>query len=178
MDIESDPVAANFIGFSRHKLLEEYWPRTCKCLDSLAEEQIWWRPHESSNSIGNLLLHLNGNLRQWMVGAVGGVKNERDRDAEFAERQKVPAGVLRARLEETLREIDGIFGRLTPADLLKKHTIQGYNVTGVEAIYHAIEHFGMHHGQILYITKMLKETDLGFYRHLGGRAAETATGTK
>jgi uncharacterized damage-inducible protein DinB len=167
MNAHSEETARIFLEFSRRKLLEEYWPRTCTCLDSLTDEQVWWRPNEQSNSIGNLLLHLNGNVRQWIVASFGGISNVRDRSAEFAERRQIELRVLRDNLAQTLEEIDSILSRLDSADLVKTYTIQGYEaVTGLEAIYHAVEHFAMHHGQILYITKLLKGADLGFYRYL------------
>jgi uncharacterized damage-inducible protein DinB len=160
----------DFIEFSRQKVIAEMWLRLCSCLDGLNEEQIWWRPHERSNSIGNLLLHLNGNVRQWILHGIGGVPFERHRDAEFEERGPVPATELRHRLDETLQDVDALLGRLTEADLLRKHDIQAYRgVSGMSAIYHVVEHFAMHYGQMLYISKMLSGQDLGFYAHLTGR---------
>ena len=133
----------------------------------LKEDQIWWRPNEKSNSIGNLLLHLNGNVRQWILAPLGGISDERNRPAEFAERQPIPICELRDGLEATLRQVENILGGIEPAALLKTYDIQDQKgVTGLEAVYHVVEHFGMHHGQILYITKLLTDQDFGFYRHL------------
>ena len=133
----------------------------------LTDDQIWWRPHESGNSIGNLLLHLNGNVRQWIVVPFGGVQDARNRPAEFAEKRQIPGAQLRERLDATLREVDEILRRMEPAALLQTYDIQHQrNVTGIEAIYHVVEHFAMHHGQILYITKLVTGQDLGFYKHL------------
>ena len=158
-----------FLDFSRRKLIQELWPRTCRCLEMLTDEQIWWRPQETSNSIGNLLLHLNGNLRQWMIAPLGGGSSERNRPAEFAERQQIPIRELRNRLDATFREAEEIFRQTDPAVLLKTYDIQNQkSVTALEAIYHVVEHFSMHYGQILYITKLLTGHDLGFYRHLDG----------
>jgi uncharacterized damage-inducible protein DinB len=169
MDEGRDELHRAFVKFSREKLKDEYWPRTCRCLDSLTEEQIWWRPNETSNSVGNLLLHLNGNMRQWILAPLGGIANTRDRDAEFAERRHLDAATLRGALDQTLKEFDRILSGLTASDLLKTYTIQRYeDITALAAIYHVVEHFGMHCGQILYITKLLSGTDLGFYRQLSG----------
>lgn len=159
--------ARAFLEFSRQKLTAEFWPRMCTCLDSLTEEQVWWRPNEASNSIGNLLLHLNGNVRQWIVSALGGAADNRNRPAEFSELDRIPLSLLRSKLDESLKEVDGLLRGLESSDLLSRRTIQGYeNVTVLEAVYHVVEHFAMHYGQILYITKMLKGEDLGFFRHL------------
>jgi uncharacterized damage-inducible protein DinB len=156
-----------FLSFSRQKLIGEMWPRLCSCLDELTEEQIWWRPNEASNSIGNLLLHLNGNVRQWILQSIGGVENVRDRDSEFRQRTRIPSAELRAALEATLREVDSVLRKLTVHDLLRKHQIQVYeNVLALDAIYHVVEHFAMHYGQILYIAKLIGGKDLGFYAHL------------
>jgi uncharacterized damage-inducible protein DinB len=159
--------ARTFLEFSRRTLVGEYWPRTCACLEPLSDDQVWWRPNEQSNSIGNLLLHLNGNLRQWVVAPLSEPSSVRNRSAEFAERSQIAPRVLRQNLAGTLEEIDSILNRLNSADLLKKYTIQDLKgVTALEAIYHAVEHFSMHYGQILYIAKLLTGADLGFYRDL------------
>jgi uncharacterized damage-inducible protein DinB len=169
MDEVGNELQREFVKFSQEKLKDEYWPRICRCMDLLTEEQIWWRPNEASNSIGNLLLHLNGNIRQWILAPLGGIANTRDRDAEFAERRQLDTATLRSVLDETVKEFERVLSGLTAADLLKTYSIQRYEkVTGLEAIYHVVEHFGMHCGQILYITKLLSKTDLGFYRQLSG----------
>jgi uncharacterized damage-inducible protein DinB len=158
-----------FVKFSREKLKDEYWPRICCCIDSLTEEQIWWRPNDASNSIGNLLLHLNGNVRQWILAPLGGIGNTRDRDAEFTQRRQLSTAALRSALDQTLKDADQILSGLKTADLLKTYTIQRYeSITALAAIYHVVEHFSMHCGQILYVTKLLSGTDLGFYRQLSG----------
>src|SRR3984885_5810086 len=73
-----------FLEFSREKLLRQYWPRLRECVEPLTDEQVWWRPNEASNSIGNLILHLNGNVGQWLVDSFNGADDRRDRPAEFA----------------------------------------------------------------------------------------------
>lgn len=169
--MNDDPnLSRTFLNFSRRKLMEEFWPRTCQCLDMLTDEQVWWRPNEQCNSIGNLLLHLNGNVRQWILAPLGGTANQRNRPAEFAERQTIPAHELRDRLDRTLREVEKVLKEIDSTALLKAYDIQDQKgVTGLEAVYQVVEHFGRHHGQILYITKQLTGNDLGFYRHLDGR---------
>src|SRR5215472_6387430 len=91
-----------FLNFSRHKLLEQYWPRLKSCVESLTDEQIWWRPNEASNSIGNLLLHLNGNLRQWLVASFEHFDDTRNRPAEFDARIGIPAAALLHQLGATM----------------------------------------------------------------------------
>ena len=162
-----------FLNFSRHKLLEQYWPRLKSCVESLTEEQIWWRPNEASNSIGNLLLHLNGNLHQWLVASFEHLDDTRNRPREFNERDRIPASALLNQLGATMEKASNVLSRLTEKELSSPMEIQGYKVTGLGAIYQVVEHFGLHYGQIAYITKMLRNEDLGFYRELKktGRAS-------
>jgi uncharacterized damage-inducible protein DinB len=155
-----------FLQFSRSKLLGEYWPRLREAVESLTDEQVWWRPNEACNSVGNLILHLSGNVRQWLVTSFTGAQDGRDRPAEFRQRSVIPRSVLLEQLGRTLEETGSVLGRLTEAELVASYEIQGYTVTGLEAVYHVVEHFGMHYGQIVYITKLLREADLGFYREL------------
>lgn len=155
-----------FIEFSRRKLMEQYWPRLRHCVEGLNDEQVWWRPNEASNSIGNLILHLNGNVGQWLVAAFRRIEDTRDRPTEFLSRRRIPASALLEKLGTTLNEASEILAALTEADLLTTFHIQGYTVNGLEAVYQVVEHFGIHYGQILYITKLLQGEDLGFYREL------------
>jgi hypothetical protein len=155
-----------FLDFSSKKLLEQYWPRLRQCVESLNDDQLWWRPNAAGNTVGNLVLHLNGNVGQWLVASFNHLDDGRDRPAEFNERRRIPGPVLLARLEVTLQEAAKVLARLTITDLLATYQIQGYTVTGLAAVYQVVEHFGMHYGQIVYITKMLQAADLGFYKEL------------
>jgi Protein of unknown function (DUF1572) len=159
-------VTAAFLQFSREKLLDQFWPRLLTCVERLSDEQVWWRPNDASNSIGNLILHLNGNVRQWLVSSFKSSEDFRDRPTEFRERRLIPASVLLEKLATTLKEASEVLASLTEADLLTTFEIQGYTVTGLYAVYQVVEHFGMHYGQIVYITKLLRGEDLGFYREL------------
>jgi Protein of unknown function (DUF1572) len=158
--------AALFLRFSRNKLLEQYWPRLRSCVESLTDEQVWWRPNDSSNSIGNLILHLNGNVAQWLVAPFMRREDKRDRPAEFSQQAVVSGAALIAQLGATMTETSEILSRLTETDLLARFEIQGYHVSGLDAVYQVVEHFGLHYGQIVYITKMIQGEDLGFYRQL------------
>src|SRR5688572_27379551 len=95
-------VGHTFISEARSLLLTDYLPKIEQCVALLSDDQIWWRANPESNSIGNLLLHLSGNVRQWIVVGLGGVTDTRDRDAEFAQRQIIPRDELIQRLRQTL----------------------------------------------------------------------------
>ena len=164
--MQATNLSAAFIEFSRWKLLEEYWPRLRSCAESLTDEQVWWRPNESSNSIGNLILHLNGNVGQWLLAPFDHREDKRNRPAEFAQRQLIPTTELLNTLGHTLDQVAEVLPRISESELLATYHIQGYTVTGLHAIYQVVEHFGLHYGQISYITKMLRGVDLGFYREL------------
>ncbi len=170
-------LAPLFLNFSRKKLLDQYWPRLREAVEALTDEQIWWRPNNACNSVGNLLLHLNGNVTQWLVASFNRLDDQRDRPTEFHENEKLPGKVLLDRLGATLERVRETLGRLTPEELAATYNIQGYTVRGLDAIYQVVEHFGMHYGQILYINKMLRGEDLGFYRELGstGHARKAAS---
>jgi hypothetical protein len=159
-------LAAFFLEFSRNKLVNQYWPRLRGCVESLTDEQVWWRPNAACNSVGNLVLHLNGNVGQWMVASFNGLEDARNRPAEFNERRRIPGKQLLERLEETVEQAAEVLSRLTGEELGATYQIQGYTVRGLDAVYQAVEHFGLHYGQILYITKQLRGEDLGFYREL------------
>ena len=161
----STPTAL-FLEFSHTKLATQYWPRLRACVESLTDEQIWWRPNAPSNSVGNLLLHLNGNVRQWIVDAFRKQEDRRDRPAEFSAQGDASGAELLERLGATVNEALSVIAGLTEAELVAPMEIQGYQTTGLAAVYQVVEHFGLHFGQIAYITKMLQDRDLGFYREL------------
>lgn len=149
-----------FLAESRRFLTADYLPKIERSLADLSDEEIWWRPNEASNSIGNLILHLCGNVRQWIVGGIGGRHEARDRQSEFDQRKPIARDELLARLRGVLAEADDVLGRVTADELVRRRHIQEYDVTGLEAIYHVVEHFSMHTGQIIYISKLRGGRDL------------------
>jgi uncharacterized damage-inducible protein DinB len=149
--------------------LEEYRGRIEVCLGKLDEAQIWARGGENENAIGNLVLHLSGNVRQWIVCSLGGKPVDRDRDSEFDARGGFTAAQLSERLCKTVDTASAIIECLTAEQLTRTYTIQIYEASGVEAVFHVVEHFAHHAGQIIFVTKMLTGTDLGFYSHLRGK---------
>ena len=143
-----------FIAESRKFLSSDYLPKIERCLEALSDEDVWWRADEGSNSVGNLLLHLNGSTRGWIVDVVGGSYNPRDRQREFDEREQIPRAELLTRLRRTLAEADEVLARLDPEVLLERRQTPWEEVTVLWAVYHAVEHFAMHAGQIIMLAKM------------------------
>lgn len=166
MTTASPDFAKLFLQSARNELLEKYWPQLRECVSSLSHEQIWWRPNDSSNSIGNLLMHLNGNVGQWLVTSFNKSEDQRDRPREFSTREGATAEELLTRLGATVEAAGQTLAGLTPEQLAGSFTIQGKTVTGLEAIFHSVSHFILHYGQIAYATKSLQNRDLGFYREL------------
>jgi uncharacterized damage-inducible protein DinB len=156
-------IGQSFIACARASFAEDYLPKIERSLELLTDEQIWWRANPQSNSIGNLLLHLSGNVRQWIVCGLGGAADARDRDSEFAQRDQIPRDEVLARLKQTLAEADAALANFDTDKLLEKHSIQGCDTTALNAIFHVVEHFSMHTGQIIMTAKMFAEVDLGFY---------------
>lgn len=152
---------------AEHIMREVYLPRIVRCLEELSPEQIWWRPNPASNSVGNLVLHLMGNVRQWIMGGLGGAPDVRERDKEFAERGPLPRRVLVGRLRRTVKEACRVLRKLSAEDLAHDYSIQGFRVRGFAAAFHVAEHFSHHAGQIILMTKMLTGRDLEF-THLPG----------
>jgi len=167
MKVKPPDVVAKFVTQARHSLSEHNLPRILECLRMLSEEDIWWRPHSTSNSVGNLALHLSGNVRQWIISGLGGEPDRRERDKEFAERGPMPRRALVSRLRRTVVEAGKVLEELGTRDLMRTYSIQGFRVAGLEAVAHVVEHFAYHTGQIIYITKLRLGEDLGFTR-LGG----------
>ena len=170
--------ASMFLADSKGRLAKLSLPSIVKCLQQLSEEEIWWRPNPASNSAGNLVLHLCGNVRQWIISNLGGVEFERERDLEFSERGPIPRNKLIAQLRRTVRDACRVLDRLSDDSLARKHTIQGLHVTGLEAVLHVVEHFSYHTGQIIYITKLKRAEDLKFTRLPAIKKAPTTSRAK
>lgn len=148
---------------TRQRLFEESIPRLLRCLDMLSEDQIWWRPNARSNSAGNLVLHLEGNARQWILSGLCGQPDTRKRAAEFEARGAYKRAALKTRLLQLQDELDKALQQVAPEDLEAVRDVQIYRESGLSILIHVIEHFAYHTGQVAYITKMLTDRDTGFY---------------
>lgn len=161
--VDDHSVARAFIDRAADFLQDEYLPKIERCLEKLTDDQIWWRANEDSNSIGNLILHLCGNARQWIICGVGSQPDKRVRDAEFAQREQIPRDELLGLLRSTLAEIDTTLRSLDASAVLEQRRIQGHDVDILKAVFHVTEHFSMHTGQIIMLTKILTGSSLRFY---------------
>ncbi len=143
----------SFLAASRDYLLDQYLPRIRLSCAPLSDDDLWWRPAAGSNSIGNLILHIDGNARQWLIGGVGARPGRRDRDGEFSADGGQTKERLLAQLTGTLLEIDRVLATLRPDQLDEPRLIQGATTTVFDAIYHVVEHVSMHTGQIIQLAK-------------------------
>jgi uncharacterized damage-inducible protein DinB len=158
-----------FLKFSIDKL-NQLASRIKDCLGRLSYDQVWARGTENENAIGNLVLHLCGNVRQWIGAGVAGKPDIRAREREFLARGEIQPGELAERLDAVVEEAVGILRGVPAERLMETVKLQGYEVTVLQAIYSVVEHFGQHTGQILFATKMMTGQDLGYYRHLNKAA--------
>jgi uncharacterized damage-inducible protein DinB len=165
------PAALLFLRHARFRLREDYLVKIVAALETLSDEQVWRRPNEASNSAGNLLLHLSGNVRQWVVAGVGGAEDSRNRAQEFAARGQIGKSELLDLLKMTLEEADAVLAKveseyvtaLSDAPLQRVCKPQAFEVTVLDAIFHVVEHFSYHTGQIVFIAKWLTEGRIRFY---------------
>jgi uncharacterized damage-inducible protein DinB len=136
-----------------------------RSVTGLTEAQIWWRANPATNSIGNLLLHLQGNLSQWVLAALGGQDYERHRSQEFAARGTATKAALLAGLRAVVTGCQPVIRGLAPAELARFREIQGGRSDGFDTVLHVVEHMSYHTGQIIHIAKELlgPEGGLDFY---------------
>ncbi|MEJ2538873.1 MAG: DinB family protein [Gemmatimonadota bacterium] len=152
-----------FLEESRRLLTDEYPRKIAVALGRLDGDDLWWRPNDASNSVGNLLVHLAGNVRQWVVHGLGGAADERHRRVEFARRRGPGAEETFGVLMDAVKAADAVLADLDPGVLERPVRIQGVETTGLRALYHVVEHMAMHTGQILYVAKLRGGQDLGLY---------------
>jgi uncharacterized damage-inducible protein DinB len=156
-----DPSGALFLQFSSRKL-QALASRVDTCLARLNQEQIWARNGDHENAVGNLVLHLCGNVGQWIISSIGGAPDHRQREAEFSARGDINGKELRDRLAATVSQATAVISALNDKRLSDRVVIQGTDVSVLDAIYHVVEHFAMHAGQIIFITKMRTAAPLDF----------------
>lgn len=154
-----------FIQASIYRV-NESMKRVAKCLNEIDEIELWKRPNEHSNSIGNIVLHLCGNIRQYIISSLGGVEDNRERDKEFSANETFKKRELLIKLQHTTTEAIGVMESLDEATLMKQYHVQGFHLSGIAIIIHVTEHYSYHTGQIAFWVKLLKNTDLGFYQNI------------
>jgi uncharacterized damage-inducible protein DinB len=149
------PETSAFTRLSADYLQRTYLPRLVAALKTVPDARLWSRPHADTTSPGVLLRHLDGNVRQWILSGIAGRPDDRDRAAEFAAPPRASKEVILASLRATVEEAAGVIASLDDAALHRTYRIQGFEVAGLEAVYHVVEHFAWHVGQIVWMAKSL-----------------------
>jgi uncharacterized damage-inducible protein DinB len=160
----SADIGKEFIATARHHLVAEYLPKIISCVGELSEENFWWRASEVENSVGNLLLHLSGNLRQWILSGIGGASDTRVRQEEFDARGGRSKEEVLELFTSTVREADEVLAGFDVARLTEVRRFQQWDHSCLYAISHVVEHVAQHMGQIIFITKLRNTVDLKFYK--------------
>lgn len=163
MSTLSDRITQTLVDEVRRRIIEESVPRIKKCLHLLNEPQIQDRPNEQTVSVGNLVLHLMGNLRQWVLSGIDGQTDHRQRSQEFAETEPIPTKKLIRNLDSLMTEVDQALTRITPEALTEKRNVQDFEESVLAILVHVTEHFSYHTGQITYYTKSTLNVDTQYY---------------
>lgn len=146
--------------------MEENTPRIERCLAELNDREIWQRPNASSNSVGNLILHLCGNIRQYAISSLGRQEDHRQRDAEFAAREGLGKTELLEKLKKTVAEALETIRSADDEEMMRVRMVQGFEMSGIGIAVHVCEHYSYHTGQVAFWVKLLKDKDLGFYANI------------
>jgi len=163
MPTSASPLLSIITREVRRRMVEESIPRIIKCMASVSSEELWHRPNEQTVSMGNLVLHLIGNVRQWLIAGMGTLPYQRNRDMEFTSTEAISHMDLAIQLEALGRDIEDTLNQLTEADLSRSYSVQGFEETGIAILMHVMEHFSYHTGQITYAVKSRKNLDMGYY---------------
>ncbi len=168
----SGDLAAAFLDRSRYYLGVEYPAKIRAAVLTIPEDRIWWRPYASANSAGNLLLHLAGNIRQWIVSGVGGTPDVRQRSTEFSasDASGLACTALLEDLDRACAESIAVLNTLDAESLIEARTIQQRETTVFDAVYHVVEHFSGHTGQLILMAKWHTPDSVRFYDDRDGLA--------
>lgn len=151
--------------FRKHAIyrMDESMRMIRKSVLQLSDEEIWKKPNDSLNSVGNLILHLCGNITQYAISSLGNLPDSRKRDLEFSHSEIIQRDDLLTKLANTVDQAKAQIESVSDQELLRERNVQGFNFSGVGIITHVVEHFSYHTGQIALLTKLRKNIDLGFY---------------
>ena len=150
------------ILYSIHKM-DDNTARIAKCLNQLSEEELWKRPNLASNSMGNLILHLCGNISQYIISSLGNKPDLRARDEEFSAIGGPNKMELLDKLKATIKKANDVIKKVTETEILRVRSVQGFQYSGIAIISHVVEHYSYHTGQFAFWTKLLRDVDLNFF---------------
>lgn len=143
------------------------------CLNKITEEQLWQKPVETSNSIGNQIVHLLGNITQYVMSGVGDGPDVRKRDLEFSSSKTHSKQELKTKLEALVNRVSELIKIVDAEKWIEMKSVQGFEMSRIGCLIHAVEHYSYHTGQIALITKLMVNEDLGFWA--GANLNETSS---
>jgi uncharacterized damage-inducible protein DinB len=156
------PTSQSFLEASLYRFVESH-ERIIKCLNVLSDEQILYRPNSVSNNVANIIIHLMGNITQYILSSLGGASDERDRNSEFVPRVHFDRALLVSEVDQVFNKAKEIIQSMTEEELLRKRSVQGFYFDGIGIILHVVEHASYHIGQITYLTKMYTNKETNYY---------------
>ena len=156
-------LSSEFVQQAIIRLYDESVPRLLKCVGEVSEDELWYRANDNSNSIGNLVLHLTGNVNQWINTGIGGDEDTRERQSEFDTRGGIDRAEMLKKLDRVMTRAKVVLNGLNSEYLLNVYKVQGFEETGMSMVLHVVEHFSYHVGQMTYIVKSVKNIDTGYY---------------
>ena len=136
------------------------------CLGRLNEEQVWIKPNSQTNSIANLILHLCGNMTQYIQSSLGNQPDHRQRTQEFLRKDGLSKQELFLKIKDCVLNANQVINQVSEKRILTQKEVQGFTMPGMGNLIHVAEHLSYHTGQIALLTKLLVEEDLGFYAGL------------
>jgi hypothetical protein len=154
----TNQIGALYLAESRKQFIKAR-DRINHCLNQLDNADIWWTPQEPCNSIGIILQHVCGNLRQWVLAGVGGAPDTRNRPEEFEMKERTSKADVQQMVNKVFDDVLAALKNLAPESLIDQKRIQGFDASVLGAIYVAVTHLDIHGGQILYITRLRKGAD-------------------
>ncbi len=171
---QESPLTNLFVEFACDRL-EDCRQQIERCIGLLTVDQVWHRPNSVSNAIGNLVIHLNGNVRQWILSGIAGEPDHRNRPTEFAQRDTIPSEEIIGELNKTVENARQTIASLSEQRLSESADVQGRTTTVLGIVFHVVEHFSLHTGQIVYATKIILDKDLSLYDPHGNRIDPTSS---
>lgn len=165
MDIQKpdNKLCKQIVASFKEHVFDESFDRLKRCIDHLTEKEIWYSHNEHINSVGNLILHLCGNARQYIISGIGGAKDNRKRQEEFDSKNVTEKAALKQMLDDLKVDLMPVLEQIEPTTLIEVRKVQGFEKSVLSILIHVIEHFSYHTGQVTYLVKLIKNIDTGYY---------------
>lgn len=145
------------------RVMDESFNRIRKCLGMLCQDELWNRLSDDTMSVGNQVLHIHGNVSQYILQGIGGRNFQRKRNEEFKDHNDLDIETLLFLLNKLEVDMKSVLHQLTPDELLRVRPVQVFEESGLSILTHVMEHTSYHTGQITLLTKLMTGKDTGYY---------------